>query len=79
VAPTPSCWESNPQSCLRSNSGYCKTTSRYSPDQLYSVVADVEQYQRFVPWCVRSAVLRRRGSSYMEAEMEVGFQVLVER
>lgn len=52
---------------------------RYSPDQLYAVVSNVDQYHQFVPWCQRSTVLRRQGPTYMEAEMEVGFQMFVER
>lgn len=35
--------------------------------------------QEFVPWCERSTVLERRGDNYMEAELEVGFKVFVER
>jgi hypothetical protein len=35
--------------------------------------------QDFVPWCERSTVLERRDDSYMEAELEVGFKVFVER
>ena len=52
---------------------------RYSPEQLYAVVAKVEDYKEFVPWCERSTVLQRRGDDYMEAELEVGFKVFVER
>lgn len=51
----------------------------YSPRQMFDVVADVEQYHLFVPWCVRSSVKLRRPPSYMEAELEVGFQMFVER
>lgn len=35
--------------------------------------------QDFVPWCERSTVLQKRDDSYMEAELEVGFKVFVER
>ena len=35
--------------------------------------------QDFVPWCERSTVLERRDDSYIEAELEVGFKVFVER
>ena len=55
---------------------------RWTPRQVYDVVAAVEHYHRFVPWCQRSAVLVRRGappSEYLEAELEVGFQMFVER
>lgn len=51
----------------------------YSPSQMYDVVSAVEHYKEFVPWCERSTVLTRRGEDYMEAELEVGFKVFVER
>ncbi|GMH42091.1 hypothetical protein BSKO_10010 [Bryopsis sp. KO-2023] len=50
----------------------------YSPEQLFTVVSSVEHYQDFVPWCVKSTLLKREGN-YAEAELEVGFQVFVER
>jgi hypothetical protein len=46
---------------------------------VYDVVAAVEHYSKFVPWCQRSTVLVRRPPSYLEAELEVGFQMFVER
>lgn len=50
----------------------------WTQQQLYDVVADVNQYEQFVPWCQRSQVTLTRGN-YMEAELEVGFKVFVER
>lgn len=50
----------------------------YTPEQLFGVVADVARYQEFVPWCLRSEVLWTRGN-VMEAELEIGFQLLKER
>ena len=56
------------------------TRRSWSPEQMYAVVARVEDYNQFVPWCVGSTVLRTRpDGSYLEAELEVGFQVFVER
>jgi len=52
---------------------------RYTPEQLYSVVSQVEHYKEFVPWCERSTVTYRKDDTYMEAELEVGFKVFVER
>ena len=43
------------------------------------MVSRVEDYHQFVPWCQRSVVARRRGDGSLEAELEVGFQVFVER
>lgn len=33
----------------------------YPPHQVFDVVADVQHYDQFVPWCVRSTVLRVGG------------------
>ena len=58
---------------------------RYTPEQLFDVVADVDRYSEFLPWCLRSQVLWRRGggegegSGRMEAELEIGFNVLREK
>ena len=43
------------------------------------MVADVDHYHEFVPWCQRSEVLVRRDMEYVEAELEVGFKLFVER
>ena len=29
---------------------------RYSPEQLYDIVADIDSYKNFVPWCLGSKV-----------------------
>ncbi|XP_062451318.1 coenzyme Q-binding protein COQ10 homolog B, mitochondrial-like [Rhea pennata] len=50
----------------------------YSAKQMYDLVANVKDYQLFVPWCSRSKVLSCR-SGVMRAELEVGFPPLVER
>ncbi|XP_034612106.1 coenzyme Q-binding protein COQ10 homolog B, mitochondrial-like [Trachemys scripta elegans] len=50
----------------------------YSMEQMYNVVANVESYQLFVPWCKSSKVLSYR-KGLTRAELEVGFAPLVER
>ncbi len=52
---------------------------RYSPDQLFEVVADVKDYKQFVPWCQESVVVQRYSPRRFDAELEVGFKVFVER
>jgi ribosome-associated toxin RatA of RatAB toxin-antitoxin module len=53
---------------------------RYSPEQLYEVVSGVQHYAQFVPWCVRSTVLKRTADGrYLEAELQIGFQMISER
>jgi ribosome-associated toxin RatA of RatAB toxin-antitoxin module len=45
---------------------------------MYEVISQVENYHKFVPWCQKSHVTKRK-ERYIEAELVVGFQVLVER
>ena len=52
---------------------------RYSPQQLYSVVAAVEHYREFVPWCQKSELIKKEDDKYLEAVLEVGFKLFVER
>jgi len=55
-------------------------TRRWTPEQVYNVVAEVEHYSKFVPWCVGSTVVKRsKDGSDIEAELEVGFQLLREK
>jgi coenzyme Q-binding protein COQ10 len=49
---------------------------------MYAVVADVEKYPEFLPWCVALRVLskeREENSDVLRAEMLVGFGALRER
>lgn len=50
----------------------------YSADLMYSVVADVEQYPKFLPWVVALRILTRRQDG-LTAEMAVGYGALRER
>lgn len=51
---------------------------RYTPEQMYSVVASVDQYHHFVPWCKKSRVIKGRNGD-IQAELEIGFPPIVER
>jgi coenzyme Q-binding protein COQ10 len=49
---------------------------------MYAVVADVERYPQFLPWCMGLRVLSRKKDGPLEvitAEMLVGFKALRER
>jgi len=43
----------------------------YTVDQMYALVADVESYPDFLPWCRRVTVHRREGQ-HVEATLEAG-------
>lgn len=54
----------------------------YSADLMYRVVADVEQYPKFLPWVVALRVLSRTHEAEREsvlAEMAVGYGMLREK
>lgn len=51
---------------------------RYTPEQLYNVVANVDQYQQFVPWCKKSRVFKGQSGDF-QAELEIGCPPIVER
>lgn len=51
---------------------------RYSPEQLFAVVAAVDLYEDFLPWCQRSDIVQRYPDGSFDAELEIGFKFLVE-
>jgi coenzyme Q-binding protein COQ10 len=50
----------------------------YTPAQIFDIVADVQRYPEFLPWCVGARILRREGDSF-DAEVLVGFRMIRER
>ncbi|CAM6103182.1 unnamed protein product [Calypogeia fissa] len=51
----------------------------YSPEQLYAVVAAVDLYEDFLPWCQKSSVIWCKDNEALEAELEIGFKCFAER
>ena len=54
----------------------------YSADEMYEVVANMERYPEFLPWCTRLKILKREKENGIEcatAEMTVAYQGLRER
>ncbi|KAK3423224.1 hypothetical protein EUGRSUZ_F00224 [Eucalyptus grandis] len=47
-------------------------------EQLFDVVAAVDLYHGFVPWCQRSEIVRNNPDGSFDAELEIGFKFLVE-
>uniref|UniRef100_A0A3P9IIM1 Si:ch73-141c7.1 n=1 Tax=Oryzias latipes TaxID=8090 RepID=A0A3P9IIM1_ORYLA len=53
-------------------------TLEYTPEQMYNVVANVDKYQYFVPWCKKSRVMKGCNGD-VQAELEIGFPPITER
>jgi coenzyme Q-binding protein COQ10 len=50
----------------------------YSAEQLFDLVADVERYPEFLPWCV-GARIRERRDNVIVADLLIGFRMIRER
>ena len=53
----------------------------YSADQMYALVADVEKYCEFLPWCAASRIRSRRQTDHgevIEADLVISFKVFRE-
>lgn len=51
----------------------------YTPEQIYNLVADVERYPEFLPWCVACRITRRESPTSFTADLAVGFKMVRER
>jgi coenzyme Q-binding protein COQ10 len=50
----------------------------YTAEQLYGLVADIERYPEFLPWCVAARIARRDGDT-IHADLVIGFKMVRER
>jgi len=50
----------------------------YAPEQLFDLVADVERYPEFLPWCVGARV-RERKDDLVVADLLIGYRMVRER
>lgn len=51
---------------------------RHTPEQLFQLVADVQHYPAFLPWCLASRV-KTRSEDKLEADLIIGFQMFREQ
>ena len=54
-----------------------KKVLRYTPEQLFEMVADVRRYPEFLPWCVGARVLSRTETELV-ADLTIGFKIFRE-
>ena len=50
----------------------------YTPEQLFDLVADIERYPEFLPWCLAARIRKREGNT-VHADLVIGFKMLRER
>ena len=54
-----------------------KRLLRYSPEQMFDLVADVRRYPEFLPWCVGARVVSRTDAE-LTADLTIGFKMFRE-
>ena len=50
----------------------------YSPQAMYDLVADVQRYPEFLPWCTGCRITSRQGN-VITADLVIGFKMIRER
>ncbi|HEY1259520.1 MAG TPA: type II toxin-antitoxin system RatA family toxin [Stellaceae bacterium] len=50
----------------------------YTPEELFALVADIERYPEFLPWCI-AARIRAREPHLVVADLVIGFTMFRER
>ncbi len=50
----------------------------HSREQLYALVADIEKYPEFLPWCVATRIRERSGDTSI-SDMVIGFKMFREK
>jgi len=50
----------------------------YTPEQLFALVADIERYPEFLPWCLAARIKERR-ADLIVADLIIGFRIFRER
>ena len=50
----------------------------YKAEQLYALVADIEHYPEFIPWCLAARIIERKEAT-ITADLVVGYKLIRER
>jgi len=50
----------------------------YTTEQVFNLVADVEKYPQFLPWCLACRIKRRETDTTFTADMAIGFKMVRE-
>lgn len=56
-----------------------RRTLPYTPEQLFAIVADVDKYPEFLPWCISSRITRRDGDDVFYADLVIGYKMIREK
>ena len=51
----------------------------YTAEQMFALVADVEKYPEFLPWCISSRITKREGDSVIFADLIIGYKMVREK
>lgn len=50
----------------------------YTPEQLFTLVAEVEKYPEFLPWCIASRITKQDGDVFY-ADLVIGYKMVREK
>jgi coenzyme Q-binding protein COQ10 len=50
----------------------------YTPEQMFDLVAQIDRYPEFLPWCVAARIRSRQGNELV-ADLVIGFKMFRER
>lgn len=50
----------------------------FTPEQLFDLIADIQRYPEFLPWCV-GARIRKRDGNRIVADLVIGYKLIRER
>ena len=51
----------------------------YTPEQLFDLVAQVDKYPEFLPWCLNSRITKREGDGIFHADLIIGYKMVREK